>query len=144
MPNPKAPSPRAAPAVAGAASTASDLIDAKIASLADWRGEMLRRVRALIKQAEPGVVEELKWRGTPVWSCNGIICTGETYQKVVKLTFMKGASLADPKRIFNASLEGNARRAIDIREGDELDEEALKGLFRQAAKLNSASPRRRS
>lgn len=115
------------------------LIDAKIEALGDWRGDVLARVRALIMGAVPDVVEEVKWRGVPVWSHGGIICTGETYKAVVKLTFMKGASLDDPSGLFNSSLEGNARRAIDIREGEMLDEEALAHLIRAAAALNAAS-----
>ena len=107
----------------------SRLIDARIKELGDWRGEMLARVRALIKQADPKVVEEWKWRGVPVWSHAGIICTGETYKAIVKLTFAKGASLEDPSRLFNSSLEGNTRRAIDIHEGDKIDEKALKALI---------------
>jgi hypothetical protein len=114
------------------------LIDARIKELGDWRGTMLGKVRALIKQAEPGVVEEWKWRGVPVWSHDGIICTGETYKSVVKLTFAKGASLMDPAGLFNASLDGNVRRAIDIAEGDVLDEAAFKALIRSAAALNSS------
>ncbi len=116
---------------------ASRLIDARIAELADWRGEMLARVRALIHQADPDVLEEWKWRGTPVWSHNGILCTGETYKSVVKLTFAKGASLDDPTGLFNSSLEGNVRRAIDIRQNDKLDEKALKALIRAAVALNT-------
>jgi len=116
----------------------SQLIDARIEELGDWRGEMLARVRTLIKEADPEVVEEWKWRGTPVWSHAGIICTGETYKSVVKLTFMKGASLEDSSGLFNASLEGNTRRAIDIHEGDEIDGEALKELIRAAVALNTA------
>jgi len=116
----------------------SRLIDARIQELGDWRGETLARVRALIKQADPEVVEEWKWRGVPVWSHAGIICTGETYKSVVKLTFAKGASLEDPSGLFNASLEGNTRRAIDIHEGDKLDEKALKALVRAALALNTA------
>ena len=116
----------------------SRLIDARIKELGDWRGEMLARVRALIRQADPEVVEEWKWRGVPVWSHAGIICTGETYKAVVKLTFAKGASLEDPSGLFNASLEGNTRRAIDIREGDKIDEKALKALIRAAVALNMA------
>jgi hypothetical protein len=117
------------------------MITARIAELGDWRGDMLRRVRTLIKDADPGVTEEWKWQkatspGTPVWSHDGIICTGESYKGVVKLTFMKGASLPDPKSLFNSSLEGNARRAIDIREGDKVDEAALKALIRAAVALN--------
>ncbi len=114
----------------------SELIDARIEELGDWRGETLARVRELIKQADPEVVEEWKWRGVPVWYHEGMICTGETYKSVVKLTFAKGASLADPSSLFNASLEGNVRRAIDIREGEEIDEEALKDLIRAAVALN--------
>ena len=119
----------------------SRLIDARIKELGDWRGKTLSRVRALIKQADPGVIEEWKWRGVPVWSHDGIICTGETYKSVVKLTFMKGASLKDPSGLFNSSLEGNARRAIDFHEGDEIDEDALKTLIRAAAALNRSSAR---
>ena len=117
----------------------SRLIDARIKELDDWRGKTLAHVRALIKQADPEVVEEWKWRGVPVWSHDGIICTGETYKSVVKLTFAKGASLGDPKGLFNSSLEGNVRRAIDIHEGDEIDEGALKTLIRAAAALNRSS-----
>ncbi len=116
----------------------SKLIDERIVELGDWRGKALARVRALIKQAEPDVVEEWKWRGVPVWSHAGIICTGETYKSVVKLTFAKGASLDDPSRLFNSSLEGNTRRAIDIHENEEIDEEALKALVREAAALNAS------
>ena len=116
--------------------SASQLIDAKIKALDDWRGETLARVRALIKQADPEVVEELKWRGVPVWSHAGIICTGETYKNAVKMTFAKGASLEDPSGLFNASLDGNTRRAIDIHEGDRIDETALKALIRAAVALN--------
>ena len=119
----------------------SRLIDARIKELDDWRGRMLARVRALIKQAEPELVEEWKWRGVPVWSHDGIICTGETYKSVVKLTFVKGASLKDPSELFNSSLEGNTRRAIDLHEGDELDEDAFKTLIRAAAALNRSSAR---
>jgi len=114
----------------------SRLIDARIKSLDDWRGRTLSRVRALIKAADPHVVEEWKWRGTPVWSHDGIICTGESYKSVVKLTFAKGASLKDPARLFNSSLDGNARRAIDIHEGEEVDESAFTALVRQAVALN--------
>jgi hypothetical protein len=120
---------------AKAAESPSDLIDAKIASLGDWRGAMLARLRALIKEADPEVVEEWKW-SIPVWSHNGLICTGETYKKVVKTTFAKGASLKDPAGLFNSSLEGNTRRAIDFHEGDELDEAALKALVRAAVAFN--------
>ena len=119
----------------------SRLIDARIEELGDWRGETLARVRALIREADPEVVEEWKWRGVPVWSHDGIICTGETYKAVVKLTFAKGASLADPSGLFNASLDGNARRAIDLREGEALDADAFQALVRAAAALNSASHR---
>ncbi len=122
---------------------ASALIDAKIASLTDWRGETLARMRALIREADPDVVEEVKWRGVPVWSHGGIICTGETYKSVVKLTFMKGASLADPAGLFNSSLEGNARRAIDIREGEAIDEEAFKVLIREAVGFNTTRSKSR-
>ena len=116
--------------------SASDLISKRIAELADWRGEALGRMRALIKEADPEVVEEWKWMGTPVWSHDGIICTGESYKSVVKLTFAKGASLEDPARLFNSNLEGNVRRAIDIREGEEVDASAFKALVRQAVALN--------
>ena len=112
------------------------LIDARIKELGDWRGETLARVRILIKQADPQVVEEWKWRGVPVWSDTGMICTGETYKNVVKMTFAKGASLEDPSRLFNSSLEGNTRRAIDFHEGDKIDEKALKALIRAAVALN--------
>jgi len=118
----------------------SDLIDAKIEGLGDWRGEMLSRLRALIKEAVPDVIEEWKW-GIPVWSHNGLICTGETYKKVVKTTFAKGASLADPSSLFNSSLEGNTRRAIDFHEGDKLDKKALKALIQAAVALNKSSAR---
>src|SRR6266568_2451322 len=114
----------------------SQLIDARIKELSDWRGETLARVRILIKQADPEVVEEWKWRGVPVWEHGGIICTGETYKTVVKLTFAKGAALDDPSGLFNSSLDGNVRRAIDIREGDKVDEAALKDLIRAAVALN--------
>lgn len=122
-----------------AAGSPSQLIDARIKELGDWRGEMLARVRAVIKQADADVVEEWKWRGVPVWEHAGIICTGETYKAVVKLTFAKGASLEDPSRLFNSSLEGNTRRAIDIHEGDKIDEKALKALIRAAVALNTSS-----
>jgi hypothetical protein len=114
----------------------SQLIDAKIKELSDWRGETLARIRSVIKQAAPEVIEELKWRGVPVWSQAGIICTGETYKNAVKMTFAKGASLDDPSGLFNASLEGNTRRAIDFHEGSRIDEEALKALIRAAVALN--------
>jgi hypothetical protein len=120
----------------------SQLIDARIQELGDWRGEMLGRLRGLIKETDPEVVEEWKWRGVPVWSHGGIICTGETYKAVVKLTFAKGAALADPSKLFNSSLEGNTRRAIDLREGDAIDEEALKALVRAAVALNTSKARR--
>ena len=117
----------------------SRLIDARIRELSDWRGEMLARIRSLIKQADPDVVEEWKWRGVPVWSHAGIICTGETYKTVVKMTFAKGASLDDPSGLFNSSLEGNTRRAIDFHEGDKIDEKALRALIRAAVALNTSS-----
>lgn len=120
------------------ATSSSQLIDAKIQGLDDWRGETLARVRSLIRQADPEVVEDWKWRGVPVWSHAGIICTGETYKTVVKLTFAKGASLDDPSGLFNSSLEGNTRRAIDIHEGDKIDEEALKALILAAVALNTS------
>jgi hypothetical protein len=120
------------------ADSPSQLIDARIKELGDWRGEMLARVRKLIRQADPEVVEEWKWRGVPVWSHAGMICTGETYKNVVKMTFAKGASLEDPSGLFNASLEGNTRRAIDLHEGDEIDEKALKALIRAAVALNTS------
>src|SRR5690349_11672057 len=115
--------------------SASALIDERIAALGDWRGETLKRVRALIREADPEVVETWKWRGVPVWEHGGIICTGETYKQVVKLTFAKGASLPDPAGLFNSSLEGNVRRAIDIKEGEAIDEAALKALVRAAVEL---------
>ena len=123
----------------------SQLIDARIEELGDWRGELLARLRGLVKEADPEVVEEWKWRGVPVWEHAGILCTGETYKQVVKMTFAKGASLEDPSGLFNSSLEGNTRRAIDFREGEEIDEEALKALIRAAVDLNeaTASARRR-
>ena len=116
----------------------SRLIDERIAELGDWRGRMLSRIRALIRQADPDVIEEWKWRGVPVWSHGGLICTGETYKKVVKMTFAKGAALDDPSNLFNSSLDGNTRRAIDFHEGDEIDETALKALIRAAVALNEA------
>jgi hypothetical protein len=119
----------------------SALIDARISALSDWRGPMLAHVRALIRQADPEVVEDVKWRGVPVWEHAGIICTGETYKSAVKLTFLKGAALADPAKLFNSSLEGNARRAIDLHEGDIIDEEAFKALIRAAVALNTAKSR---
>jgi hypothetical protein len=120
----------------------SRLIDARIKELGDWRGETLSKVRTLIKQVDPDVVEEWKWRGTPCWYHDGLICTGETYKSIVKLTFAKGASLSDPGGLFNSSLDGNVRRAIDIHEGDKIDQEALKALVRAAISLNSSSSRR--
>jgi len=119
--------------------SASELISKRIAELADWRGKTLSKMRKLIKQADPDAVEEWKWRGTPVWSHDGIICTGESYKNVVKLTFAKGASLKDPARLFNSSLEGNTRRAIDIHEADEVNESAFEALVRQAVALNSSA-----
>ena len=121
--------------------TASDMIDARITELGDWRGATLARLRALIREADPDVVEEWKWN-VPVWSHDGIVCTGETYKAVVKLTFAKGASVADPSKLFNSSLEGNTRRAIDVREGAPIDEKAFKALFRAAVKVNSANGKR--
>jgi len=121
--------------------TPSDLIDQRIAELGDWRGETLARCRELIKQADPDVTEDWKWRGVPTWEHDGIICTGETYKAVVKLTFAKGASLADPKKLFNSSLEGNVRRAIDIHEGEAIDEKALTALVRAAVDLNESTRR---
>ena len=121
----------------------SQLIDARIRELGDWRGEMLSRLRGLVKEADPDVVEEWKWRGVPVWSHDGIICTGESYKSVVKMTFAKGASLKDPSRLFNSSLEGNTRRAIDFHEGDKVNEGALKTLVRAAVTLNKSKPPRK-
>jgi len=125
-------------AVASQDQSASELISKRIAELGDWRGKTLSKMRKLIKEADPDVVEEWKWMGTPVWSHDGIICTGESYKNVVKLTFSKGASLKDPTRLFNSSLDGNVRRAIDIHEGEEVDESAFKALVRQAVLLNSS------
>lgn len=122
--------------------SASRLIDARIKELGDWRGRMLSRLRALVKQADPEVVEEWKWRGVPVWSHDGLICTGETYQSVVKMTFAKGAALKDPSRLFNSSLDGNTRRAIDFHEGEKIDERALKTLLRAAVALNKSRAKR--
>jgi hypothetical protein len=119
-----------------AADSPSELIDARIAELDDWRGETLARIRDLIREADPDVVEEWKWKGTPVWEHDGIICTGETYKKVVKTTFAKGASLEDPSGLFNSSLEGNTRRAIDFHEGEEIDAEAFRALIREAVAAN--------
>lgn len=129
---------------AGEQEDASRLIDERIETLADWRGETLARMRKLIQEAIPDVVEEWKWRGVPVWSHGGILCTGETYKSVVKLTFAKGASLEDPSKLFNSSLEGNMRRAIDIREGEAIDEAAFKTLVRAAMELNAAKRPARS
>lgn len=123
--------------------TASRLIDAKIETLVDWRGATLSRMRTLIREADPDVVEEVKWRGVPVWSHGGIICTGETYKSVVKLTFMKGAALPDPAGLFNSSLEGNARRAIDVGEGETIDADAFKALIREAVALNMSRSKSR-
>lgn len=128
-----------------AAATADDpsrLIDARIKELGDWRGKTLATIRALIKEAEPDIVEEWKWRGVPVWSRNGIVCTGETYKTAVKMTFAKGAALDDPAGLFNASLEGNTRRAIDVRQGDDINADALKTLIRAAVAINTSKPRR--
>jgi hypothetical protein len=122
---------------------ASRLIDARIEELGDWRGKTLARVRKIIRQADPDVIEEWKWRGVPVWSHDGILCTGETYKQHVKLTFAKGASLDDPAGLFNSSLDGNTRRAIDLHEGDEIDEDALKTLIRAAVALNATKKTRR-
>jgi hypothetical protein len=120
----------------------SKLIDARIEELGDWRGQMLSRIRALVQDADPEVIEEWKWRGVPVWSHDGIICTGETYKSMVKMTFAKGAALEDPSRLFNSSLEGNTRRAIDFHEGDKINEGALKALIRAAVTLNESRARR--
>jgi len=130
-------------AVASQGASASELISKRIADLGDWRGKTLSRMRELIKEADPGVVEEWKWMGTPIWSHDGIICTGESYKNHVKLTFAKGASLKDPARLFNSSLEGNVRRAIDIHEGEVVDESAFKALFCQAVVLNSSGKAKR-
>jgi hypothetical protein len=135
----KTRSPKAGPVKAG---PASKLIDARIKELGDWRGRMLSRLRALVKDADPEVVEEWKWRGVPVWEHAGIICTGETYKNVVKMTFAKGASLEDPVGLFNSSLEGNTRRAIDFHEGETINEEALKTLVRAAVALNESKAKR--
>ena len=129
---------KSGPKQAKGGSSASQLIDARIKELSDWRGETLARIRALIKQADPEVVEEWKWRGVPVWSHDGIICTGETYKSVVKMTFARGAALPDPSSLFNSSLEGNTRRAIDVHEGEKMDEPALKTLVRAAVALNKS------
>jgi hypothetical protein len=124
--------------------SASELIDKRIADLGDWRGETLSRMRKLIKEADPDVVEEWKWMGTPIWSHAGIICTGESYKSIVKLTFLKGASLKDPAKLFNSSLDGNARRAIDVHEGEEVDAGAFKALIRAAVALNTSGGKARS
>ncbi|MEZ2146151.1 DUF1801 domain-containing protein [Bradyrhizobium sp. DN5] len=121
----------------------SKLIDGRIKELGDWRGEMLGRIRGLIKEADPDIVEEWKWRGVPVWEHDGIICTGETYKEVVKMTFAKGAALEDPAGLFNSSLDGNVRRAIDIREGEKINEKALKALIRAAAELNASKAKKK-
>jgi hypothetical protein len=126
----------------GKSGSPSQLIDARVKELGDWRGKMLSRIRALIKEADPEVIEEWKWRGVPVWEHDGIICTGETYKSVVKMTFAKGAALKDPSHLFNSSLEGNVRRAIDLHEGEKIDEEALKTLIRAAVTLNTSKHRR--
>jgi hypothetical protein len=132
------PQERSVPKSPASPSSATKLIDARIAELGDWRGDTLARMRTLIHEAIPGVTEEWKWMGTPIWSSDGIICTGEHYKKVIKLTFAKGASLPDPKGLFNSSLDGNTRRAIDIHEGETVDAAAFKALVRVAATLNSA------
>jgi hypothetical protein len=126
------------PVAAQKSKSPSELIDTRIKELGDWRGEMLSRLRALVKEADPEVVEEWKWRGVPVWSHDGMICTGETYKNVVKMTFAKGAALKDPSGLFNSSLDGNTRRAIDFHEGEKIDEEALKTLVRAALTLNKS------
>jgi hypothetical protein len=140
----KVPTSKRADSRKAAGPAASALIDERIAKLGDWRGETLSRMRALIRAADPDVVEEWKWMGTPVWSHYGIICTGETYKAVVKLTFAKGASLPDPARLFNSSLEGNVRRAIDIRDGERVDATAFKSLVRAAVALNGAAAKSRA
>lgn len=122
--------------------SAAELIDARIVELSDWRGEMLARVRAVVRQADPDIVEDWKWRGVPTWYHDGIVCTGETYKNIVKMTFAKGASLDDPSRLFNASLEGNVRRAIDLHEGDHIDEAGLTALVRAAVALNVGKAKR--
>jgi len=124
-----------------ASKSPSQLIDERIQELGDWRGKMLSRLRAVVKEADPGIVEEWKWRGVPVWSHDGIVCTGETYKSVVKMTFAKGAALKDPSRLFNSSLDGNTRRAIDFHEGGTINEEALKTLVRAAVTLNKSKAR---
>ena len=137
MPSDKATMKRSGSTKSG--ESPSQLISKRIADLGDWRGEMLGKIRALIKDADPDIVEEWKWMGTPVWEHDGIVCTGETYKSVVKMTFAKGAALKDPSRLFNSSLEGNVRRAIDIHEGETLDEKALKALVRAAVALNESA-----
>ena len=141
MKKPISLSHRTKPKSGSTAESASALIDARIKELGDWRGKTLARVRELIHAADPEIVEEWKWMGTPIFSHGGIVCTGETYKSVVKLTFLKGASLKDPSGLFNSSVEGNARRAIDLHEGDEIDDDAFKALIRAAAALNKSSPR---
>ena len=136
---PSSRKPTSAPKEPNGENSPSQLIDARIKELADWRGQTLARIRALIKQADPEVVEEWKWRGVPVWSHGGILCTGETYKQVVKMTFAKGAALPDPSGLFNSSLEGNTRRAIDFHEGDKIDEKAMKALIRAAVELNTSA-----
>ena len=135
---------RMAKKAADSAADASALIDQRIRELGDWRGDMLARIRSAIKNADPEVVEEWKWMGTPVWSHDGIICTGESYKNVVKMTFMKGASLEDPAGLFNASLDGNARRAIDIHDGEQVDAAAFKALVREAIAVNAAKPAKKA
>jgi hypothetical protein len=130
-------------ATSGSSKSPSQLIDARIEELGDWRGDMLGRIRAIIRQADPDVVEEWKWRGVPVWEHDGIICTGETYKAAVKMTFAKGASLDDPSKLFNASLDGNTRRAIDLHEGNKINEKALKALIRAAVILNKAKGKKK-
>jgi hypothetical protein len=140
----KAPSKKAKKSSAKRTQSPAKLIDARIKELGDWRGETLSRVRALIKEAEPDVAEEWKWMGVPVWERDGIICTGETYKSVVKLTFAKGATLEDPSKLFNSSLEGNVRRAIDLREGEKINEKAFKTLIRAAVALNRSKTQGRA
>ncbi len=131
------PKPKAASQPSAGAGSPSAHIDARIAELGDWRGDMLAKIRKLVKEAVPNVVEEWKWRGVPVWYCDGMLCTGETYNSVVKVTFAKGAQLKDPSKLFNSSLDGNVRRAIDVREGEKLDEAAFKNLLREACVANA-------
>jgi hypothetical protein len=139
----KTPAKKSAAKAGKGGDSASRRIDARIAELGDWRGETLARIRALIRKADPEIVEEWKWRGVPVWEHAGIVCTGETYKSVVKMTFAKGASLPDPARLFNSSLEGNTRRAIDVREGERIDGKALSALVRAAVALNVAGAEKR-